>query len=226
MPRRRTCRLVIESTSTTTVAEAAQTQVTETNSPLSSVFSVRTLVVVLTVIVLLLARFVMPITAWFVRRRRVRSATTRQDLVEIDWDDLTAHLHDLGLPDAGGGTLRQQIAVFVADRYRRAHIGPGQDQVVRIVEDGADLVGAGRFADGQFGHIKLAGLVVFGSVFQRQHDVCLCRIALQAAGGDGRAQFQQVCAGIIEVDIDRVETPQRRQSRRLVCSDDIADADG
>ncbi len=99
-------------TTTTTVAEAARTQATDTSSPLSSVFSVRTLVVVLSLIVLLLALFVMPITAWLVRRRRVAAATTRQDLVEIDWDDLTAHLHDLGLPDAGGGTLRQ-----VRDRW-------------------------------------------------------------------------------------------------------------
>ncbi len=72
-----------------------------------SAFSLRNVVIVLTLLVLVLAVLVMPITAWLLRVRRRRAAVTQQDLIEAEWEDLTAHLGDLGLEAPEGATLRQ-----------------------------------------------------------------------------------------------------------------------
>ncbi|HEU5144201.1 MAG TPA: transglutaminaseTgpA domain-containing protein [Dermatophilaceae bacterium] len=59
------------------------------------------------VLVGLLGASLMPLTAWFIRLRRRRAAASRQELIEVEWEDLTAHLSDLGLSPPPGGTLRQ-----------------------------------------------------------------------------------------------------------------------
>ncbi|WP_347350407.1 DUF3488 and transglutaminase-like domain-containing protein [Intrasporangium sp.] len=68
--------------------------------------TVRNVLFVVGLLVALLAVFVMPLTAATVRRRRRHRAANRQDLVEADWDALTAHLRDLGIDPPEGGTLR------------------------------------------------------------------------------------------------------------------------
>lgn len=106
----------------TTTPALTPTGVPETSvvEQLGSVFSLRNVVTALTVLVLLLALFVMPLTAALSLRRRRREAATRQDLIEVEWDDLTSHLRDLGLPDPEGGTLRQLRDRFV----REGHLDP------------------------------------------------------------------------------------------------------
>ena len=84
---------------------------------LGSAFSVRNVVTVLAVTVGLLAAFIMPITAWFLRFRRRRAAVTQQDLIEAEWLDLTAHLRDLGLKPPPGSTLRQLSTRYVHDGH-------------------------------------------------------------------------------------------------------------
>ena len=83
----------------------------------------------LTVLVLLLAVFVMPVTACLVRARRRRAAVTRQDLVEVEWSDLTSHLRDLGLPAPDGDTLRQTRDRFIRD----GHLSTDHADAVRRV---------------------------------------------------------------------------------------------
>ncbi|MEO6997478.1 MAG: DUF3488 and transglutaminase-like domain-containing protein [Terracoccus sp.] len=96
---------------------------------LGSVFSLRNIVTALTLLVLLLAIFVMPITAFLDRARRRRQAVTRQDLVEVEWNDLTSHLRDLGLPAPPGDTLRQTRDRFIHD----GHLGVDNAEAVRRV---------------------------------------------------------------------------------------------
>lgn len=96
---------------------------------IGSVFSVRNVVTALTLVVLLLALFVMPITAALDRARRRRKAVTRQDLAEVEWDDLTSHLRDLGLPAPPSDTLRQTRERFI----HNGHLGVDNAEAVRRV---------------------------------------------------------------------------------------------
>jgi transglutaminase-like putative cysteine protease len=73
----------------------------------------RDVVTITAVLIGLLATFLMPLTAWVVRLRRRRAASNRQELIEADWEELTAHLRDLGLSPPQGGTLRQWRQHFV-----------------------------------------------------------------------------------------------------------------
>ncbi|NUO36519.1 MAG: transglutaminase domain-containing protein [Dermatophilaceae bacterium] len=84
---------------------------------IASVFTPRNLVTALAVLVGLLAAFVMPITAWWLRLRRRRAAVTQQDLIEAEWQDLTSHLGDLGLTAPDGVTLRQLRHRYVTDGH-------------------------------------------------------------------------------------------------------------
>ena len=96
---------------------------------MSTVFSVRNVVTVVAVLIGLLAAFIMPITAWFVRLRRRRAAVTQQDLIEAEWLDLTSHLRDLGLGGPPGSTLRQ-----LSTRYVTAgHLDPENATAMRRV---------------------------------------------------------------------------------------------
>lgn len=84
---------------------------------LGALLTPRGLVALAAVIVLLLGLFVMPLTAAWVRRRRRRAAVTQQDLVEVDWDDLTSHLQDLGLTPPEGGSLRTWREHYIRDGH-------------------------------------------------------------------------------------------------------------
>ncbi len=110
-------------------SEAPATAATSVTGSLGSVFTLRNLVTALTLLVLLLAVFVMPITASLDRARRRRQAVTRQDLVEVEWNDLTSHLRDLGLPAPPGDTLRQTRDRFI----RNGHLGADNADAVRRV---------------------------------------------------------------------------------------------
>lgn len=114
---------------TTAVPQAVALPELSALEQVGSVFSVRNLVTLLTVLVLLLALCIMPITAWLLRERRRREARTRQDLIEIDWTDLTSHLRDLGLPAPEGGTLRQLREKFIAE----GHFDPDNASAMRRV---------------------------------------------------------------------------------------------
>jgi transglutaminase-like putative cysteine protease len=69
------------------------------------------------VVVLLLGLFIMPLTAGWVLRRRRRAAVTQQQLVEVDWEDLTSHLQDLGLTPPEGGSLRTWREHYIHDGH-------------------------------------------------------------------------------------------------------------
>lgn len=79
--------------------------------------STRGVAVVGTVLVVLLAVLVMPLTAWIARLRRRRRAANQQELVEIEWDSLTSHLEDLGLSAPAGATLRVQRDRYITDGH-------------------------------------------------------------------------------------------------------------
>ncbi|MER7074094.1 DUF3488 and transglutaminase-like domain-containing protein [Terrabacter sp. NPDC000476] len=104
------------STSATPTAVAVPQQPTLLDS-VGSVFTVRHVVTALTLLVLLLAVFVMPITAWLLRVRRRRAAVSQRDLIEAEWLDLTSHLGDLGLQAPDGVTLRQLRDRYVGDGH-------------------------------------------------------------------------------------------------------------
>lgn len=123
-----------KATSQAPVPSATPTQAPVASAPsftdsLGSVLSLRNIVTALTLLVLLLAVFVMPITASLDRARRRRQAVTRQDLVEVEWNDLTSHLRDLGLPAPPGDTLRQTRDRFIHD----GHLGVENADAVRRV---------------------------------------------------------------------------------------------
>ena len=120
-------RSVTESGSTGTSTRSAATTTTTVAAPVTpeqgvlervgSAFTLRNVVIVLTLLVLVLAVLVMPITAWLLRVRRRRAAVTQQDLIEAEWDDLTAHLGDLGLEAPEGATLRQLRERYVTQGH-------------------------------------------------------------------------------------------------------------
>ena len=93
---------------------------------LSGVFSLRTIVTAIAVLIVLLALFVMPLTAWLLRARRRRAAVTQQDLVEAEWDALTSHLGDLGIAAPEGATLRQLRQRYVSE----GHLDPDSAQAM------------------------------------------------------------------------------------------------
>ncbi len=105
---------VTRTTKESDTVAAAPKSIVET---IGSVFSVRNVVTVLAVLIGLLAAFIMPLTAWFLRLRRRRAAVTQQDLIEAEWLDLTAHLRDLGLRPPPGSTLRQLSNRYVHDGH-------------------------------------------------------------------------------------------------------------
>lgn len=84
---------------------------------IGSAFTLRNVVTVLAVLIGLVAAFVMPITAWWLRLRRRRAAVTQQDLIEAEWQDLTSHFGDLGLTAPDGVTLRQLHRRYVTDGH-------------------------------------------------------------------------------------------------------------
>ena len=75
------------------------------------------LVILIAVLVVVLGTFLMPLTAWVVRSLRRRRAITRQDLVEIEWDALISHFHDLGLSAPPGATLRSARERYITDGH-------------------------------------------------------------------------------------------------------------
>ncbi|HEX5969313.1 MAG TPA: DUF3488 and transglutaminase-like domain-containing protein, partial [Intrasporangium sp.] len=75
------------------------------------------LVLVITVLVVVLGTFLMPLTAWIARSLRRRRAATRQDLVEIEWDALMSHFDDLGLSAPPGATLRSARERYITDGH-------------------------------------------------------------------------------------------------------------
>jgi hypothetical protein len=97
-------------------------------------FTLRNLVIVLTLLVLVLAILVMPITAWLLRIRRRRAAVTQQDLVEAEWDDLTAHLGDLGLEAPEGATLRQLRERYVTQGHLDTESASAMRRVTTTLE--------------------------------------------------------------------------------------------
>jgi hypothetical protein len=103
-------------TTTTATAAAVATDLSFTDR-LAAAMTVRNVVTLLAVVVGLLAAFAMPITASLVRLRRRRAAGTRQELIEVEWADLVAHLDDLGLTGPVGATLRQVRERYIRDGY-------------------------------------------------------------------------------------------------------------
>ena len=75
------------------------------------------LVILITVLVVVLGTFLMPLTAWVARSLRRRRAVTRQDLVEIEWDALMSHFDDLGLPATPGATLRSARERYITEGH-------------------------------------------------------------------------------------------------------------
>jgi transglutaminase-like putative cysteine protease len=86
-------------------------------SGLSALLTPGALAAIATVIVLLLGLLLMPLTARWMLRHRRRAAVTQQDLVEVDWDDLTSHLQDLGLTPPEGGSLRTWREHYIRDGH-------------------------------------------------------------------------------------------------------------
>ncbi|HET7398538.1 MAG TPA: transglutaminaseTgpA domain-containing protein [Intrasporangium sp.] len=97
----------------TTVAPPVEAADTSLPSRVSGLLTTRTLVVAAALLVGVLAAFGMPLTAWVTRLRRRRAAVTQQDLIEVEWEDLTSHLRDLGIVAPEGGTLRQWQEHFI-----------------------------------------------------------------------------------------------------------------
>jgi transglutaminase-like putative cysteine protease len=75
------------------------------------------LVLLLTLLVVAVGTFLMPVTAWVSRSLRRRRAATRQDLVEIEWEALRSHLGDLGLSAPPGATLRAARERYITDGH-------------------------------------------------------------------------------------------------------------
>jgi hypothetical protein len=75
------------------------------------------LVVLISLLVVVLGTFLMPVTAWIARSLRRRRAATRQDLVEIEWEALRSHLGDLGLTAPPGATLRTARERYITDGH-------------------------------------------------------------------------------------------------------------
>ena len=100
----------------------------------ASAITVRNVVTLLTVLVLLLAVFIMPITAWWLRTRRRRAAVTQQDLIEAEWQDLTSHLGDLGLTAPDGVTLRQLHRRYVTDGHLDEENAAAMSRVTATLE--------------------------------------------------------------------------------------------
>ena len=79
--------------------------------------STRAVATLTALVIGLLAVFLMPLSAWLVGLRRRRAARDRQELIEVEWDELTSHLHDLGLDPPPGGTLRQWRQHFITSGH-------------------------------------------------------------------------------------------------------------
>lgn len=92
------------------------------------------LITLTVVLIALLAASLMPLTAWVVRLRRRRSAASRQELIEVEWEDLTAHLSDLGLSPPPGGTLRQWREHVVHSGHLDAANATVMDRVTATLE--------------------------------------------------------------------------------------------
>jgi transglutaminase-like putative cysteine protease len=98
-------------------ADGAATPQPSLVGSIGSWFSVRNIVTALAIVIGLLAAFIMPITAWWLRLRRRRAAVTQQELIEVEWMDLTSHLGDLGLTSPDGVTLRQLQRRYVTEGH-------------------------------------------------------------------------------------------------------------
>ncbi len=102
---------------------------TATPSRVQQFFTGPTLVLVLALLIGLLAAFMMPLTAWLDRLRRRRAATSQQELIEVEWADLTSHLRDLGIAPPPGGTLRAWREYFITE----GHLDPDHATAMRRV---------------------------------------------------------------------------------------------
>ena len=101
---------------------------------IGSAFTLRNVVTVVAVLIGLAAAFIMPITAWWLRLRRRRSAVTQQDLIEAEWADLTSHLGDLGLTAPDGVTLRQLHRRYVTDGHLDEENASAMSRVTATLE--------------------------------------------------------------------------------------------
>lgn len=120
--------------STTTAAPTVAPAEPTVLDTVSSAFTWRNLVVLLTLLVVVLAVLIMPITAWLLRQRRRRAAVSQQDLVEADWEELTSHLGDLGLPSVEGATLRQLRERYVRDGHLDEESSSAMGRVTATLE--------------------------------------------------------------------------------------------
>ncbi|HET8988368.1 MAG TPA: DUF3488 and transglutaminase-like domain-containing protein [Humibacillus sp.] len=119
---------------TTTAVVAQQPGQQGVLDRVAAAFTLRNVVIVLTLLVLVLAVLVMPITAWVLRLRRRRAAVTQQDLIEAEWDDLTSHLGDLGLEAPGGATLRQLRERYVTQGHLDTESATAMGRVTATLE--------------------------------------------------------------------------------------------
>lgn len=117
-----------------TPSQAPSTALEPASGSFGSLFTLRSLVIVVSVLVLILAVFVMPITAALARVRRRRRAVTRQQLIEVDWAELTAHLQDLGLGGRSGATLRQTRDQLIRDGHLSAGDAEAMGRVTTTLE--------------------------------------------------------------------------------------------
>jgi len=92
------------------------------------------LVILISVAVVALATFLMPLTAWLARSLRRRHAATRQDLVEIEWASLTSHFGDLGLTAPPGATLRTARERYITDGHLAGEHATAMRRVTSTLE--------------------------------------------------------------------------------------------
>ena len=93
------------------------------------------------------------------------------------------------------------------------HVHAGQDQPVWIRRYDAQRVTASGRIDRDVGEGELAVVLVASAVLEQQRDRQITR-ALQLAGSERLAQFEQFGGRLREVDVDRVECPARLRAAR------------
>ncbi len=130
-----------EPTSTATAPDRRQDQEgdqgstgTGSDSWFGDGLTTRGIVTLTAVLIGLIGTLLMPATAWLVRLRRRRAAANRQELIEVEWDELTATLRDLGLDPPQGGTLRQWRQHFVTTGHLDAENTKALGRVTATLE--------------------------------------------------------------------------------------------
>lgn len=113
---------------------AESTPSSDTSTWFGDALTTRQVAAISAVLVGLLATLLMPLTAWVVRLRRRRAAANRLELIELEWQELTTTLRDLGLDPPRGGTLRQWRQHFVTTGHLDAENTKALGRVTATLE--------------------------------------------------------------------------------------------